>query len=125
VVDLVLEWRQLSKLKSTYVDALPLLCDEDGRVHTSFKPGGWQRPAGCRRRIPTCRTSPCGTEWGQRIRRAFVAGPGRLLVSADLLQVELRVLAHVAGEEGDRGLRRARTSIAAPPLTVLRHRPEA
>jgi DNA polymerase-1 len=90
VVDLVLEWRQLTKLKSTYVDALPLLCDRDGRVHTSFN----QAVAATGRLSsadPNLQNVP--------IRRAFVAGPGRLLVSADYSQVELRVLAHVTGEE--------------------------
>jgi DNA polymerase-1 len=99
VVDLVLEWRQLTKLKSTYVDALPLLCDEDGRVHTSFN----QAVAATGRLSsadPNLQNVPVRTEWGQRIRRAFVAGPGRLLVSADYSQVELRVLAHVTGEQG-------------------------
>jgi DNA polymerase-1 len=98
VVDLVLEWRQLSKLKSTYVDALPLLCDADGRVHTSFN----QAVAATGRLSsadPNLQNVPIRTEWGQRIRRAFVAGPGRVLVSADYSQVELRVLAHVTGEE--------------------------
>ena len=98
VVDLVLEWRQLTKLKSTYVDALPLLCDQDGRVHTSFN----QAVAATGRLSsadPNLQNVPIRTEWGQRIRRAFVAGPGRLLVSADYSQVELRVLAHVTGEE--------------------------
>jgi DNA polymerase-1 len=98
VVDLVLEWRQLTKLKSTYVDALPLLCDADGRVHTSFN----QAVAATGRLSsadPNLQNVPIRTEWGQRIRRAFVAGPGRLLVSADYSQVELRVLAHVTGEE--------------------------
>jgi DNA polymerase-1 len=98
VVDLVLEWRQLTKLKSTYVDALPQLCDADGRVHTSFN----QAVAATGRLSsadPNLQNVPIRTEWGQRIRRAFVAGPGRLLVSADYSQVELRVLAHVTSEE--------------------------
>ena len=98
VVGLVLEWRQLTKLKSTYVDALPLLCDEDGRVHTSFN----QAVAATGRLSsadPNLQNVPVRTEWGQRIRRAFVAGPGQFLVSADYSQVELRVLAHVTGEE--------------------------
>ncbi len=98
VVDLVLEWRQLTKLKSTYVDALPLLCDADGRVHTSFN----QAVAATGRLSsadPNLQNVPVRTEWGQRIRRAFVAGPGRRLVSADYSQIELRVLAQMTGEE--------------------------
>jgi len=98
VVDLVLEWRQLTKLRSTYVDALPALCDRDGRVHTSFN----QAVAATGRLSsadPNLQNVPVRSEWGQRIRRAFVAGAGRLLVSADYSQIELRVLAHVTGEE--------------------------
>ena len=98
VVGLLLEWRQLSKLKSTYVDALPLLCDADGRVHTSFN----QAVAATGRLSsadPNLQNVPVRTEWGQRIRRAFVADQGCLLVSADYSQIELRVLAHVTGEE--------------------------
>ncbi|MGD1034809.1 MAG: DNA polymerase I [Candidatus Dormibacteria bacterium] len=98
-VGLVLEWRQLTKLKSTYVDALPQLCDRDGRVHTSFN----QAVAATGRLSsadPNLQNVPIRTEWGQRIRRAFVADSGWELVSADYSQVELRVLAHVTGEEG-------------------------
>ena len=98
VVDLVLEWRQLTKLKSTYVDALPQLCDRDGRVHTSFN----QAVAATGRLSsadPNLQNVPIRTEWGQRIRRAFVADSGWALVSADYSQVELRVLAHVTGDE--------------------------
>jgi DNA polymerase-1 len=97
-IDLVLEWRQLTKLKSTYVDALPALCDEEGRVHTSFN----QAVAATGRLSsadPNLQNVPIRSEWGQRIRRAFVAGAGRLLVSADYSQIELRVLAQMAGEE--------------------------
>lgn len=98
VVNQVLEWRQLTKLKSTYVDALPLLRDADGRVHTSFN----QAVAATGRLSsadPNLQNVPVRTEWGQRIRRAFVADPGQTLVSADYSQIELRVLAHVSGEE--------------------------
>ena len=97
VVAMVLEWRQLSKLQSTYVEALPQLCEADGRVHTSYN----QAVAATGRLSsadPNLQNVPVRTEWGQRIRRAFVAGPGCLLVCADYSQVELRVLAHVAGE---------------------------
>lgn len=97
VVGMVLEWRQLSKLQSTYVEALPLLCEADGRVHTSYN----QAVAATGRLSsadPNLQNVPVRTEWGQRIRHAFVAAPGCLLVSADYSQVELRVLAHVTGE---------------------------
>ena len=97
VVDVILEWRQLTKLKSTYVDALPLLCAADGRVHTSFN----QAVASTGRLSsadPNLQNVPVRTAWGQRIRHAFVADPGQQLVSADYSQIELRVLAHVSGE---------------------------
>ncbi|MGI8846829.1 MAG: DNA polymerase I [Candidatus Dormibacteria bacterium] len=97
-VNLVLEWRQLTKLKSTYVDALPLLCTADGRVHTSFH----QAVAATGRLSsadPNLQNVPIRTPWGQRIRRAFVPDAGMLLISADYSQIELRVLAHVTGEE--------------------------
>ncbi|MGA7989405.1 MAG: DNA polymerase I, partial [Candidatus Dormiibacterota bacterium] len=97
VVELILEWRQLTKLKSTYVDSLPLLCSADSRVHTSFN----QAVATTGRLSssdPNLQNIPVRTQWGQRIRRAFHADAGRRLVSADYSQVELRVLAHVTGE---------------------------
>ncbi|HEV3273640.1 MAG TPA: DNA polymerase I, partial [Candidatus Dormibacteraeota bacterium] len=98
VVDLILEWRQLTKLKSTYVDALPLLCTTDSRVHTSFN----QAVATTGRLSssdPNLQNIPVRTQWGQRIRRAFHADNGQRLISADYSQVELRVLAHVTGEK--------------------------
>jgi DNA polymerase-1 len=97
VVEFILEWRQLTKLKSTYVDALPLLCTADSRVHTSFN----QAVATTGRLSssdPNLQNIPVRTQWGQRIRRAFHADTGQRLVSADYSQVELRVLAHVSGE---------------------------
>ena len=97
VVELILEWRQLTKLKSTYVDALPLLCTADSRVHTSFN----QAVATTGRLSssdPNLQNIPVRTQWGHRIRRAFHADTGQQLVSADYSQVELRVLAHVTGE---------------------------
>ncbi|MBV8301083.1 MAG: DNA polymerase I, partial [Candidatus Dormibacteraeota bacterium] len=97
VVELILEWRQLTKLKSTYVDSLPLLCSADSRIHTSFN----QAVATTGRLSssdPNLQNIPVRSEWGQRIRRAFHADKGHRLVSADYSQVELRVLAHVSGE---------------------------
>jgi DNA polymerase-1 len=96
---LILEWRGLHKLKSTYIDALPLLVHpETGRVHTCFN----QAVAATGRLSssdPNLQNIPIRTELGREIRRAFVADPGHVLVSADYSQIELRVLAHLSGDE--------------------------
>ena len=94
----VLEWRSLQKLKGTYIDALPLLVNpETGRVHTSFN----QAVAATGRLSssdPNLQNIPIRTELGREIRRAFVADPGAVLISADYSQIELRVLAHLSGD---------------------------
>jgi DNA polymerase-1 len=99
IVGLILEHRQLSKLKSTYVDSLPQLVDPlSGRVHTSF---GQASTATGRLSSsnPNLMNIPIRTELGQRIRRAFKAGrPGHVMVSADYSQIELRIAAHLSGD---------------------------
>src|SRR5947199_2752087 len=99
IVGLILEHRQLSKLKSTYVDALPQLVDPlSGRVHTSF---GQASTATGRLSSsnPNLMNIPIRTELGQRIRRAFKAGrPDHVMVSADYAQIELRIAAHLSGD---------------------------
>jgi DNA polymerase-1 len=96
---LILEWRALHKLKSTYIDALPVLVHPDtGRVHTCFN----QAVAATGRLSssdPNLQNIPIRTELGREIRRAFVADPGHVLISADYSQIELRVLAHLSGDE--------------------------
>jgi DNA polymerase-1 len=94
---LVLEFRHLSKLKSNYVDALPLLADAESRVHTTF-----QAAATATGRLssvnPNLQNIPIRTELGREIRAAFTASPGTQLLSADYSQIELRLLAHFSGD---------------------------
>ncbi|HEX4440948.1 MAG TPA: DNA polymerase I [Thermoanaerobaculia bacterium] len=94
---LLLEFREISKLKGTYVDALPQLADAEARVHTSFR----QTVAATGRLSssdPNLQNIPIRTEAGREIRKAFVAPPGRRLVVADYSQIELRILAHMSGD---------------------------
>jgi DNA polymerase-1 len=94
---LVLEFRHLSKLKSTYIDSLPLLADAYSRVHTTF-----QSAATATGRLssinPNLQNIPIRTELGREIRAAFIAAPGTQLLSADYSQIELRLLAHFSGD---------------------------
>ena len=99
VVELVLDWRTYTKLRSTYVEALPNLLGPDGRLHTLFH----QAVAATGRLSssdPNLQNIPIRTPLGRRIRHAFVAGsPDTTLVAADYSQIELRILAHVSGDE--------------------------
>jgi DNA polymerase-1 len=94
---LVLEYRHLSKLKSTYIDALPQLADAESRVHTTF-----MAAATATGRLssvnPNLQNIPIRTELGREIRAAFTAAPGTQLLSADYSQIELRLLAHFSGD---------------------------
>ncbi len=99
MIDKLLEWRVYTKLRSTYVEALPHLMAADGRLHTTFH----QAVAATGRLSssdPNLQNIPIRTELGRRIRRAFVAGgPELVLLAADYSQIELRILAHVSGDE--------------------------
>jgi DNA polymerase-1 len=99
VIGLILEHRQVAKLKSTYVDALPTLVDADARLHTTY-----QQAVAATGRLsstdPNLQNIPIRTALGRRIRRAFVAPTGKLLFGADYSQQELRILAHVSGDPG-------------------------
>jgi DNA polymerase-1 len=99
MIDKLLEWRVYTKLRSTYVEALPTLMADDGRLHTTFH----QAVASTGRLSssdPNLQNIPIRTELGRKIRRAFVAGdPSLVLLAADYSQIELRILAHVSGDE--------------------------
>ena len=93
----ILDWRQLSKLKSTYTDALQQhINPETGRVHTSYSIAG-ANTGRLASTDPNLQNIPVRSEEGRRIREAFVAEPGNVIVSLDYSQIELRILAHVAG----------------------------
>jgi DNA polymerase I len=96
---LILEYRQIAKLKSTYVDALPaLIHTKDGRVHTSYNQTG-AATGRLSSSDPNLQNIPIRSELGRLIRGAFVSEKGNLLISADYSQVELRILAHLSGDE--------------------------
>ena len=98
---LVLDWREISKLKNTYVDVIPTLVDADGRLRTAFN-----QTATATGRLsstnPNLQNIPVRGELGRRIRKAFVAPPGRVLLAADYSQIELRLMAHLSGDEAMR-----------------------
>ena len=100
VVDLVLENRELSKLKSTYLDALPLAVDSNtGRVHTSYSQIG-AVTGRLSSNNPNLQNIPIRTETGRKVRNGFIAGRGNVLLSVDYSQIELRIVAHMAQDEG-------------------------
>jgi len=123
----VLAWRKLSKLKSTYIDALPKLIDErTGRIHPSFHQLG-AATGRLSASNPNVQNIPIRGEQGARIREAFVPADGRILLSADYSQVELRIVAHYSGDaslieafrNGDDIHRRTAAEVAGIPLAEV------
>jgi len=98
VVDLVLEHRELSKLKSTYLDALPPAVDANGRVHTSYSQIG-AVTGRLSSNNPNLQNIPIRTETGRKVRNGFIADKGNLLLAVDYSQIELRIVAHMAQDE--------------------------
>ena len=98
IIEQILDYRQLTKLKSTYVDGLGKVIGDDGRIHTCF-----QNTVTATGRLssaePNLQNIPIRTPLGAELRKMFVAGPGMTLVDADYSQIELRLLAHMAGDE--------------------------
>ncbi len=100
VIDLVLEHRQLSKIKGTYLDALPKLINpETGRVHTSFNQTG-AVSGRVASQDPNLQNIPIRTDLGREVRRGFIVERGHVMIAADYSQVELRIAAHIANDPG-------------------------
>lgn len=97
IIDLITQYREYTKLKSTYVDALPKQVDENSRLHTTFALTVAQTGR-LSSNDPNLQNIPVRTDLGKRIRTAFIAGPGNVLVSADYSQFELRLAAYLAGD---------------------------
>jgi DNA polymerase I len=99
IAEKILEYRELYKLKSTYIDALPKYIKEDGRIHTVY-----HLDVAATGRLssadPNLQNIPIKGQWGNAIRKAFVTNDGYVLVAADYSQIELRILAHLSGDEG-------------------------
>jgi len=96
-IDSILEYRQVSKLHGTYIDALIRKVGPDGRIHTFFDQTG-TATGRISSAEPNLQNIPVRTDMGREIRRAFIAAPGHVLVDADYSQIELRILAHFSGD---------------------------
>ncbi len=119
VVDLILENRELSKLKSTYLEALPLSVNpETGRVHTSYNQTG-SVTGRLASSDPNLQNIPTRTDLGRQVRKGFVAGPGNVLLSVDYSQIELRIVAHMSGDESMLAAFRAGQDIHAATAAAI------
>jgi DNA polymerase-1 len=98
IVDLITHYREVTKLKNTYVDTLPKMVDENSRVHTTFAMTVAQTGR-LSSNDPNLQNIPVKTDLGKQIRTAFVAGPGNMLVSADYSQFELRIAAYLSKDQ--------------------------
>ncbi|MGV8049846.1 MAG: DNA polymerase I [Anaerolineaceae bacterium] len=99
IIDQILEYRELSKLKSTYVDALPLQVNpKTGRVHTSFNQTGTVTGR-IASQDPNLQNIPTRTEQGRRVRQGFISAPGQQLLAIDYSQIELRIVAHISQDQ--------------------------
>jgi DNA polymerase-1 len=124
IIPKIERWRELTKLAQTYLDALPLLVDQNNRLHTTFN-----QTAATTGRLssnnPNLQNIPIRTPLGREIRACFIAEPDHLLVSADYSQVELRLLAHIAGEDVLKEIfRRGEDVHTATACRVFRVEPE-
>ncbi|HKG04259.1 MAG TPA: DNA polymerase I [Conexibacter sp.] len=124
VIERIERWRELTKLESTYLAALPTYADERDRIHTTFS----QVVAATGRlssNDPNLQNIPIRTSLGREIRACFIAEPGNSLLAIDYSQVELRILAHIAGEEVLKDIfRRGEDVHTATAATILRVPPE-
>jgi DNA polymerase-1 len=98
IIDFITQYREVTKLKNTYVDTLPKMVDENSRVHTTFALTVAQTGR-LSSNDPNLQNIPVRTDLGKHIRTAFVAGPGKVFVSADYSQFELRLAAYLCGDE--------------------------
>jgi len=123
VIDLILEYRELSKLRSTYTEALPQSINPaTGRVHTSFSQTG-STTGRLASSDPNLQNIPTRSELGREVRKGFVATPGTVLLSVDYSQIELRILAHMAGDEAMLNAFRAGQDIHAATAAAIFNQP--
>ncbi|MEX0617116.1 MAG: DNA polymerase I [Candidatus Woykebacteria bacterium] len=97
-IELIMKYRELFKLKSTYIDALPAQIGSDGRIHTTYH-ADTTRTGRLSSKNPNLQNIPARGDWGEKVRSAFIAPKGSILLSADYNQIEIRVMAHISGDK--------------------------